>query len=80
MVLSPGTGCRLVAQGESSSPGNLVIPHPFPAQPAAVGGGWLGGGNLDLTCIRWWRVQSDADHRLTLLHPFGMKTKNHFKP
>ncbi|MBI4747136.1 MAG: hypothetical protein HY774_01495 [Acidobacteria bacterium] len=44
MVLSPGTGRRLVAQGESSSPGNLVIPHLSPARPAAAYGGWPGGG------------------------------------
>ncbi|MBI4748510.1 MAG: hypothetical protein HY774_08465 [Acidobacteria bacterium] len=45
---------------------------PHPARPAAAyGGGWPGGGNLELTRIRRWRVQSDADHRLTLLHPNG---------
>ncbi|MBI4752613.1 MAG: hypothetical protein HY774_29325 [Acidobacteria bacterium] len=46
-----------------------------PGQPPPMAAAGRVGKILDLTHIRWWRVQSDADHRLTLLHPFGMRTK-----
>ena len=45
------------------------------SRPARAPSGRGPGGNpIELASLRWWRVQSHADHRLSLLHPFRMRT------
>ncbi|MBI4747466.1 MAG: hypothetical protein HY774_03215 [Acidobacteria bacterium] len=74
--MNPRSGWQ--ARSPGCNPGKTLPLHP--ARPAAVDGGWPGGANLELTRIRWWRVQSDADHRLTWLHPNGDEDQPPLQP